>query len=357
MRIERIKAWLEEADPRRLEELYAEADAVRRRCVGDDVHLRGLIEMSNVCARSCLYCGLRAPNTELRRYRMTDAEVLDCARRATAFGYGTVVIQAGEDPELTGERIASLVAAVKDETLLAVTLSLGERSDEELIAWRRAGADRYLLRFETSRRDLFERIHPSRPGERSDRIAMLRRLGEMGYEVGGGVMVGIPGQTFDDLARDVALFAELDLDMIGLGPFIAHPGTPLGRDAPAGEPADGQVPATEEMTYRVLALARLVQPYANIPSTTALATLNLADGRETGLARGANVVMPNVTPARYRALYEIYPAKACIRETPDHCHACMRRRIEGIGRRVGAGRGDSLVKTRRADAPEEAVHP
>jgi biotin synthase len=160
----------------------------------------------------------------------------------------------------------------------------------------------------------------------------------MGYEVGSGVMVGIPGQTWDDLAGDVEMFARLNLDMIGLGPYIPHPDTPLG-----GEDSDGpdQAPATEELTYRVMALARLVCPLSNIPSTSALATLNLAEGRELGLSRGANVVMPNLTPQQYRPMYEIYPAKACIRETARQCQACMRGRIESLGRSVGAGSGAS----------------
>jgi biotin synthase len=243
--------------------------------------------------------------------------------------------------------MTEVVGAIKRETELAVTLSLGERTDDELALWRDAGADRYLLRFETSNRALYDRIHPPLAGRRSDRIAILHTLRRLGYEIGSGVMVGIPGQTFEDLANDVRLFAELDLDMIGLGPYIAHPSTPLGADPPA--PVDEQVPATELMTYTMLALARLACPLANIPSTTALATLNLETGREFGLARGANVVMPNVTPVRYRALYEIYPSKACIAETAEACHACIRSRIESMGRTAGAGRGDSrryLVATR-----------
>jgi biotin synthase len=162
----------------------------------------------------------------------------------------------------------------------------------------------------------------------------------MGYEIGSGVMIGIPGQSYEDLARDVQWFGELDLDMIGVGPFLPHPATPLG-DAGSGSTAEDQVPSSEEMTYKVIALARLVCPRANIPSTTALATLNRLRGRELGLARGANVVMPNLTPPEYRALYEIYPDKACVRETADACHTCLGVRIASISRRVGQGRGDS----------------
>ena len=346
---ELILAWLRETDERRLEELWRQADTVRREHVGDEVHLRGLIEISNHCVRQCGYCGLRAGRRDLQRYRMTASKILACARRAVEFGYGTVVLQAGEDYRLTGPWVADVVRHIKAETPLAVTLSLGERADEELALWRVGGADRYLLRFETSNAELYRRIHPPRrPTDDTagqdppwhTRVKILRRLRELGYEIGSGVMIGIPGQTFDDLARDIELFRELDLDMIGVGPYIAHSETPLGRDPPASGGAD-QVPNTEAMTYKVVALARLVCPGANIPSTTALATLNLAAGRELGLSRGANVVMPNLTPVEYRALYEIYPAKACIRETADDCHRCLRGRSLSIGRTVGSGRGDS----------------
>ncbi len=184
------------------------------------------------------------------------------------------------------------------------------------------------------------------PGRRSDRIAMLRTLRDLGYETGSGVMVGIPGQTYDDLARDVETFAALDLDMIGLGPYIPHPATPLAARAAELAAGEEQAPNTELMTYKMVALARLACPGANIPSTTALATLNRDSGRELGLMRGANVIMPNLTPVGYRALYEIYPSKACVFETADECRTCVTRRIRSIGRVPGRGRGDSARKAR-----------
>jgi len=359
-----ILDWLRVEDERRLDELWRRAAEVRRLHVGDEVHLRGLIEFSNHCVRRCAYCGLRAGNRRIERYRMTADEILDCARQAVAYGYGTVVLQSGEDPGTQAEWLADVIRRIKAETALAVTLSLGERKDDELALWRKAGADRYLLRFETSNRRLYERIHPPRPGARSDRFAILRRLRELGYEVGSGVMIAIPGQTYDDLAEDIETFRRLRLDMIGVGPYIAHPDTPLGQprqDAPARAPAGPaaqlgnraavfavdtavayeQVPSTELMTYKTIALARIVCPQANIPSTTALATLNRANGRELGLSRGANVIMPNLTPPRYRRLYEIYPAKACLYETAAECDACLKRRLRAMGRKVGTGRGDS----------------
>jgi biotin synthase len=389
-----ILHWLRESDSVRLERLWQLADQTRQRCVGDEVHLRGLVELSNWCVRQCAYCGLRAGNAALQRYRLSDDEVMACARQAVAFGYGTVVLQAGEDPALTCSRVAALVRWIKTETPLAVTLSLGERTDDELAAWRQSGADRYLLRFETSNRTLYERIHPpkvavpataqrdgppanepsnadryDRPNEPSNadrhdrpedsfsggrydrpahahvpthRMTILATLRRLGYEVGSGVMIGIPGQTYDDLADDIEWFARLGLDMIGVGPYLRHPNTPLA-DAGAwpAAAAGQQVPPNEEMTYKVIALARLVCPRANIPATTALATVNRRDGRELGLSRGANVVMPNLTPAKYRALYEIYPDKACIAESGEACHHCLTQRIETLGRQPGRGRGDS----------------
>lgn len=336
-----IKAWLKEMDPTVLEQLWAAANQTRQIHVGDEVHLRGLIEAASHCIRHCLYCGLRAPSEGLDRYRMNGAEILDCALEAVRLGYGSVVIQAGEDPGLSQTLIAEVVRAIKRHTPLAVTLSLGERSDEDLRAWRDAGADRYLLRFETSDPVLYRRIHPNLPGIRSDRFAQLTRMRDMGYEIGTGVMVGIPGQTWDTLASDILRFRDFDMDMIGVGPFLPSPRTPLGgphAEAFFASPAE-QVPNDELTTLKAVALTRLVCPDANIPSTTALATLDRAQGRELALMRGANVVMPNVTPVAYRARYEIYPGKACIHETAAACQGCLEGRIHSIGRRVGKGPG------------------
>jgi biotin synthase len=336
--------WLRENRPSPLQELFAWADSVRKQHVGDAVHLRGLIEVSSHCQRQCMYCGLRHANRSLTRYRMTREEILNCAREAVKLGYGTVVMQAGEDDALTAEWIADIVRWIKQETPLAVTLSLGERSEEELRLWREAGADRYLLRFETSDLELFRAIHPQRRAGTPDRLTLLRRLKQLGYETGGGVMVGIPGQSYESLSHDVLAFRALDLDMIGIGPYIPHPATPLGSGAlrPAIDPAD-QAPSNEQMVYKMIALTRIVCPTANIPSTTALATINKAHGRKQGLSVGANVVMPNLTPVKYRALYQIYPAKACIEESATDCNACLRGQIHSLGRFAGrssGGRGE-----------------
>jgi biotin synthase len=335
-----IRRWLREDDAERLGELFAMADAVRERAVGNQVHLRGLIEVSNHCVRQCAYCGIRAGNTELKRYRMAGEEIMECAARAVEYGYGTVVIQGGEDYGIKTPWLAGIIRRIKKQTPLAVTLSLGERPEHDLAAWREAGADRYLLRFETSDPALYRLIHPGPPGRTSDRIALLKRLRGLGYEIGGGVMVGIPGQTFDILANDIALFAELDLDMIGIGPYIAHPNTPLGSgDWRSGPAAGDQVPSYETMVLKTIALARMVCPESNIPSTTALAAINRESGREHGLECGANVVMPNLTPGPCRVLYDIYPAKAAIDPTDDVSRALLRQRIEALGRRIGKGPG------------------
>jgi len=337
---EALAGWLREESPERLEELWRRADETRRAYVGDAVHLRGLVEISNYCVRECGYCGIRAGNRGVHRYRLTADEILEGARKAVEYGYGTLVMQSGEDYGIDAAWLAGVIERIKGETPLAVTLSLGERPDGDLRLWRSAGADRYLLRFETSDPELYRLIHPNWGGTISDRLAMLGRLRDLGYEAGSGVMVGIPGQTYDNLAADIDLFRSFDLDMIGIGPYMPHPATPLGagewvRPVPPGE----QVPNDELTTLKALALTRLVCPQSNIPSTTALALIDKERGRELGLMRGANIVMPNLTPLKYRALYEIYPAKAQVDNTSQFDREVLVRRIEAIGRTIGAGPG------------------
>ena len=351
-----ILDWLRTEDPTALDELFAMADDLRRREVGDAIQLRGLVEISNHCARLCTYCGLRAA-TRQQRYRMSFKEVLACAQEAVRAGFGTIVLQSGEDPGLDAGYLCELIAAIRAQTPLAITLSLGERGRDELSAFRDAGADRYLLRFETSNAALFERIHPARTPNAPSRPQILQWLRELGFEVGSGVMVGIPGQTLGDLARDIIRFGELELDMIGLGPFLPHPGTPLGEEAadrllipfgdmPRDEVALLPAPNTVDMTCKMIALARLVRPGANIPSTTALATLH-PQGRIRGLCAGANVVMPNLTPLKYRTLYDIYPNKSNPSEVAEEGRGDLIRQIESIGRTIATGRGDSPSVLRR----------
>jgi biotin synthase len=339
MTIQQIECWLRETDEQKLEQLWAAADAVRKEHVGDAVHLRGLIEASNYCVRQCIYCGLAADNKDMTRYRMNADEIFACAEEAAGYGYGTVVMQAGEDYGIEAGWLANLVKHIK-KLPLAVTLSMGERPLEDLQLWRDAGADRYLLRFETSDTKLYKLIHPPLPKQTTDRFEILHQLKQLGYETGSGVMIGIPGQTFTTLANDIDAFRRYDMDMIGVGPYIANPLTPLEQNGLAHKIApEDQVQNTEMMTYKVIALTRLVCPQANIPSTTALATINKKSGRELGLSRGANVVMPNVTPVEYRMKYEIYPGKACLNETAKQCQRCLATRIASIGRTIGTGYG------------------
>jgi biotin synthase len=336
-----VRAWLTEGDGAVLDMLWRRADEVRRERVGNDVHLRGLVEITNYCARQCAYCGIAACAGPLQRYRMTHDEILACARQGRDFGFGTIVLQGGEDPGLSGPFVADVVRAIKAETGAAVTLSLGERSEADLRAWREAGADRYLLRFETTDAALYRRIHPDLPGTVSDRIGQLLRMREMGYEIGTGVMVGIPGQTWDTLANDIWTFRDYDMDMIGIGPYLSDPRTPLAGPlcAELAAPPADQVPNDELTTLKAVALTRLVCPGTNIPSTTALSILDPASGRANGLCRGANVVMPNLTPPEYRVLYQIYPGKAAAHETADVLTVSVIALIEGLGRTTGSGPG------------------
>ncbi len=332
-----VRRWLVETDPARLEALMAAADDCRAAHVGDAVYLRGLVEVSSHCQRLCLYCGLRSPNRAARRYRLTADEILECVRRIAAAQVGTVVLQAGEDPGLGRELVADVVRRIKRETQVAVTLSLGERDDGDYVAWHEAGADRYLLRFETSDRALYERIHPP-CGEPFDRVAAVQRLRAIGYEIGSGVMFGLPGQSADSLARDLLLMRDLDLDMIGCGPFIPHPHTPLGERS-AGHVAE--VPGTLAMAYKVIALCRLLVPRANIPATTAIATLGGEAARNQALGSGANVIMPNFTPPNYREQYEIYPDKACPADGAEVFCQGLRANLARLGRTIGEGPGSA----------------
>lgn len=338
-----IEAWLREDNDKELERLWEEADYVRKETVGNEVHLRGLIEISNFCARKCAYCGINANNRSVERYRMSEQEIFDCVAKAVALGYGTVVLQAGEDFGIGREWMAEVIREIKMTTDLAVTLSLGERSRMDFREWRLAGADRYLLRFETSDSDLFTLIHPSLPGKPTDRIRDLYVLKDLGYEIGSGVMVGIPGQSWSMLANDLALFRELDLDMIGLGPYIEHPATLLAKIRPQLLRKDHQqVPGSELAVYKVLALTRIMAPEANIPSTTALGTLDKKNGRELGLMRGANVIMPNITPSEYRERYEIYPDKANWSETAGGSSEWIEEKLKNMNRSLGKGVGSRV---------------
>lgn len=340
-----ILYWFHEKDENKLEELWERADSIRRQFVGDEVHLRGLIEISNYCKKDCSYCGIQASNKELTRYRMQNNEILECVEFAKKNGYGTVVLQSGEDPYFTKEKIVNLIKKIKEIADVAITLSLGERDEESLKLWKSAGADRYLLRFETSDKELFSKIHSSKHAKSLEyRINQIKTLKKLGYEAGSGIMVGIPYQTYESLADDILLFKELDLDMIGIGPYIPHPHTLLGQEFLNSYKNDNEefVPNTELMTYKVLALTRIFCSYTNIPATTALATVNTQEGRILALKRGANVIMPNLTPPKYKKLYEIYPGKSSADDDPETIHNGIIKVIKEAGRIPGKGHGMSL---------------
>lgn len=305
--------------------LFKTADEVREKYVGNEVHLRGLIEFSNICKCNCKYCGLRKDNPELERYRLSIEEAYDFARKAKEYGYKTVVLQSGEDSYYSVERLVKLLQDIK-KLDLAITLSIGERPFEEYKAFKEAGADRYLIRIETTDEELYKKMHPSMSFE--NRVRCLKDLKTLGYEVGTGCLVGLPEQTIESLANDILFFKEIDADMIGIGPFIPNQNTPL-------KAAEG---GTFEMALKVMALTRILLPTINIPATTAMETLN-PNGRLIALQSGANVVMPNVTEGDYRRKYEIYPGKICVGDTPAHCRGCISGKIQSIGRTVSTDYG------------------
>ena len=310
------------------EDLRQAADRVRGKYSGPEVHLRGIIEFSNFCAQNCLYCGLRRDNEFLSRYRMTSEEIVAAAEGVKTAGIRTVVLQSGEDSWFTRDRITDLLERIKRRTGLTITLSLGERLSEELSEWKRAGADRYLLKHETASPDRFRDLRPGR--ELALRLKTLDWLQALNYEVGSGNMVGLPGQTAADLAEDIRMFRERDYDMIGIGPFIPHPETPLSKEKGG----------TIESTLRVLAVTRLLTRNTNLPATTATGILD-AQGRRKALLSGANVIMPDLTPEKYRRHYEIYPGRA---ERKTNLRE-VENLILSLGRKVGRGAGGRPIRS------------
>lgn len=307
------------------DELYRRADDVRREAVGDAVHLRGLIEFSNICRNDCLYCGIRRGNRQVQRYRMTDEELVETAKRATALGFQTIVLQSGEDMHFDQARMCHIIEQIK-RLDVALTLSVGERDYGDFKAFREAGADRYLMRIETTDRDLYNRLNPGMSWERRHECLLMIR--DLGYELGSGIMVGLPGQTVESIADDLLYLKDIGIDMAGIGPFIPHPETPLANESGG----------TLEQALRTMAIMRILMPDINIPATTAMESLH-PQGRIMALQAGANVVMPNVTEGEYRRLYELYPGKICVNDTPAHCRSCIGLKIRSIGRTIGQGRG------------------
>lgn len=305
--------------------LFSLADKTRKEYVGDEVHLRGLIEFSNICKRQCKYCGLRCEDKFIDRYRISKENIISYAEHAVNMGYKTIVLQSGEDEYYNTDLMCEIIEGIK-KLGVALTLSIGEKTYEEYKAFKDAGADRYLIRIETTDRNLYKQMHPNMDFD--NRVRCLKDLGRLGYEVGTGCLVGLPGQTIESLAEDILFFKEINADMVGIGPFIPHPHTPL-KDEQTG---------SFTLALKVMALTRILLKDINIPATTAMETLN-PNGRIIALQSGANVVMPNVTTTEYRAKYEIYPNKICINENPDKCRGCISAKIQSIGRTISTSQG------------------
>ncbi len=309
--------------------LFDFADSVRRRWMGDGILLRGLVEFSNECRNSCFYCGLNKNNKSLKRYRLTKDEVFESVRQIAAARIRTVVLQSGEDDDLDPRWLKGLIEEIKAGFDMAVTLSLGERTLGDYKLWRDAGADRYLLKIETTDKALYGSLHPGMSFDK--RLACLKILQELGYQTGSGNIIGLKGQTLGCIAQDILFFKEQGFDMIGIGPFIPHPHTELLDEA------CGSVP----LTLKTLAITRIVTKNAHLPATTALGSLN-KDFRYDALKAGANVLMPNFTPQPYRKFFEIYPGKRCIDEPRGACAPCMEAMAGSVGRAIDHSRGDSL---------------
>ena len=307
--------------------LFSLADKVRKKNVGDSVHLRGLVEFSNICKCDCKYCGLRKSNEHADRYRILKDEIIGIVKHAADMGYKTIVLQSGEDGYYSTDKMAEIIKGIK-EFDVALTLSIGERSYEDYKAFKDAGADRYLIRIETTDRNLYKQMHPDMDFD--NRLRCLKDLKTLGYEVGTGCLVGLPNQTIESLADDILFFKEIEADMVGIGPFIPHPETPL-KD---------EIKGSFTLALKVMALTRIMLPDINIPATTAMETLN-PNGRILALQSGANVVMPNITSQQYRAKYEIYPDKICVNDNPDKCRNCISAKIKSIGRAVAQNYGYS----------------
>lgn len=304
-------------------ELHTLADEVRREIYGEDVYIRGLIEISNYCKNDCYYCGIRRGNKSAVRYRLTKDNILACCEEGYKLGFRTFVMQGGEDPYYTDDVMCGIVSAVRERySDCAITLSLGERSYESYLALYNAGANRYLLRHETANAEHYGKLHPQSMNLQN-RKDCLFNLKEIGYQVGSGFMVGSPYQTTENLVEDLRFLQKLSPDMIGIGPYVTHAQTPFASFE------NGSV----ELTLRLLSVLRLMFPYVLLPSTTALGTLH-PQGRELGLKAGANVVMPNLSPVKVRKLYELYENKICTGEEAAQCRGCLEKRVEAAGYKI-----------------------
>ena len=329
---EQLESLLTSEDVEGIKYLHSKAREVADKIYGKDVYIRGLIEFTNYCKNDCLYCGIRHSNRNVSRYRLTDEQILDCCKNGYELGFRTFVLQGGEDPYYTDDRVCQLIKNIKTRYPdCAVTLSIGEKSKDSYKRFFDAGEDRYLLRHETANEEHYKSLHPQEMSL-STRKECLYNLKEIGFQVGCGFMVGSPNQTIQMLYEDLKFIKELQPHMVGIGPFISQHDTPFA-DKPSG---------TLEQTLRLLSIIRLIHPQVLLPSTTALGTIH-PQGRELGIKAGGNVVMPNLSPTDVREKYQLYDNKICTGDEAAECKNCMANRMKSIGYQIVTARGDSKV--------------
>ncbi len=321
--------------------LFRKAEEVKNEFVGNKVYFRGLIEFSNVCGKNCYYCGIRAGNDKVTRYNLSDKEILEAALFAYENNYASVVLQSGEiATDAFSSRIEYLVEEIKtlSDGKLGITLSLGEQDEDTYRRWFDAGAHRYLLRIETSNRKLYRKIHPQNyHHDFNTRLQCLINLRNIGYQVGTGVMIGLPFQTMEDLADDLLFLKEFDVDMVGMGPYIEHPETPMYEYRDLLKTKQERL----FLALKMIAVLRILMKDINIAAATALQAIDPM-GREKGIKVGANIIMPNITPGVYRNNYALYEDKPCTDENPDDCTQCLEARISMTGNTIGYNEwGDS----------------
>lgn len=326
---EELIALIDSRTPELSEYLFEKARRIRVENYGHEVYLRGLIEFTNYCKNDCYYCGIRRSNRNASRYRLTKEQILACCKEGYELGFRTFVLQGGEDGHYSDELLTEIIRDIKARYPdCALTLSVGERSYESYRAFYEAGADRYLLRHETADPLHYGKLHPPALSLAA-RKQCLMDLKEIGYQVGSGFMVGSPGQTSGHLAEDLLFLHELQPQMVGIGPFIAHHDTPFAAEESG----------TADLTLFMLGLIRIMLPAALLPATTALGTIDPM-GREKGILAGANVVMPNLSPKEVRDKYLLYDNKICTGDEAAECRHCIENRISSIGYQVVVGRGD-----------------
>ena len=329
--VEDLVCLLSLEDKKEIKALFDFADRVRHEFMGDGIFLRGIVEFSSFCGRTCFYCGLNKNNGTLKRYRLTCQELFESIEKIHSCGLSTVVLQSGEDDGTDPLWLADITRQIKKRFDIAVTLSVGEKDKDIYRSWKEAGADRYLLKIETSDKKLYGSLHPGMSFQ--NRLNCLKALRDLGYQVGSGIIIGLKGQTLESIARDILFFKKEDFDMIGVGPFIPHSKTEL-KGMPRGDVS---------LTLKTIALTRIATRNAHLPATTALGSIG-DDYRSEALSCGANVLMPNFTPSSYRSLYEIYPGKRCVDEPVAACATCMETMAFSIGRPIDYSRGDSFKK-------------